>query len=327
MVTELEKAKMSEISVIIPAFNAQDFIGDAIESALRQTSNILEIIVVDDGSKDNTVEIVNSFNNRVSLICQPNQGSGCARNTGIYRCQGKWVAFLDADDLWEENHIETLFKALCLNPTAALVYSGKNWIDKNGNDLSVEAQTKYPSGWIFGELIESNYISGASCVMARRDILINYNGFRPDPVYPPNEDYELWLRIAATHPVAATSCKTVRYRRHENNQTVKRSKYATGHLASLRSGCSLLVNGKVHAANKPYKINPRDRLCRAYREAITSTFYFNDYRASRCILKEMLRDRIFDLRSIFVGILCYLPEYIVHLLRRFRRRFRWTNWA
>jgi glycosyltransferase involved in cell wall biosynthesis len=311
---------MPEVSVIIPALNAQAFIGEAIESALRQTLIAAEIIVVDDGSSDKTAEIVKSFDSGVILVLQHNQGSGSARNNGIMRSKGKWVAFLDADDAWEKDHVETLFNTLCQDPNTVLAYSGKIWVDKNGLVIpSKSIQNEYPSGWIFNKLLEDNYISSASCVMAKRDVLLSCGGFRTDPVFRNSQDYEFWLRISASHPVASTSRKSVRYRLHDNNQVLKASEYAIGHLSSIRSGCSLLKHGKVNPSNEPDQIYSTDRLRRAYKEAIISTFYFSDYKASRYIFWQMLCDRIFDPTVIYRGIICHAPKFIVNSLRSSRR--------
>jgi glycosyltransferase involved in cell wall biosynthesis len=311
---------MFEVSVVIPAYNAQEFIAEAIESALTQTVKITEIIVVDDGSSDRTVEIVGSYNDIVRLLQQPNQGSGSARNNGILRSSGNWVAFLDSDDAWEKDHIENLIQVLRHNPDAALAYSGKIWINQNGLAIpSVTVQNEYPSGWIFAKLLENNYISSASCVIARKDILLSCNGFSTGAVFRNSQDYELWLRIAAHHPVMSTSRMSVRYRRHENNQTLKKSNYAMGHLASVRSACILVQQCKINSANQPNRIDPLDRLRRAYREAMTGTFYFRDYNASRLIFREMIKDRILDPNVITRGLICHLPVFIVDGLRKLRR--------
>lgn len=310
---------MCEVSVVIPAFNSQTFIREAIVSAMEQTITPLEIIVVDDGSSDETYKIVRSFKD-IKLIKQPNQGSGSARNNGIFQARGKWVAFLDSDDKWKEDHIESLMLVLSSNHDAALSYSGKIWTDPNGEVIqSATVQNEYPSGWVFRKLLENNYISSTSCVVVRRDVLLQCGGFRTDPVFRNGEDYELWLRICATHPIVSSCRKSVFYRRHGNNQTLKKSNYALGHLEAVRSGCNLVRNGNVDPANEPHRIDIIDRLRRAYREAITATFHFGDYKASRLIFRKMLKDRIVDFAVISRGLLCLAPGSMVDKLRGLRR--------
>jgi glycosyltransferase involved in cell wall biosynthesis len=107
---------MPEVSVVIPAFNAGGFINRTINSVLAQTYNDYEVIVVDDGSTDNTAEAVKSYGTKVRYIYQPNAGDGPARNTGINAAKGKWIAFLDHDDEWLPEKLEKQIKILKENP-------------------------------------------------------------------------------------------------------------------------------------------------------------------------------------------------------------------
>ena len=120
----------AQISVVITAYNEQDFVGIALRSALRQTRGDLEIIVVDDGSTDRTAEVVNSFDDeRIRLIRQENQGLSAARNTGIAAACCELVAFLDSDDLWTPEFCELMAAALQERPSAGFSYSDAWWLD------------------------------------------------------------------------------------------------------------------------------------------------------------------------------------------------------
>lgn len=105
-----------KISVVIPAYNVEKYINRSIESALNQTYKPFEIIVIDDGSIDNTARLVKNYENHVKYIFQPNQGSSSARNFGIDKAKGDWIAFLDSDDEWIETHLENFIKTIKIYP-------------------------------------------------------------------------------------------------------------------------------------------------------------------------------------------------------------------
>jgi glycosyltransferase involved in cell wall biosynthesis len=111
-----------KISVIIPVFNTEKYLAEAIESVLSQTVKPAEIIVVDDGSTDNSAEVARQFEPLVRLICQENKGVGAARNIGINNASGEFLAFLDADDLWAENKLEIQLSYLQNNPATDMVF-------------------------------------------------------------------------------------------------------------------------------------------------------------------------------------------------------------
>ncbi len=106
----------SLVTCIIPAFNREKYIAEAIDSVLDQTYGNIEIIVIDDGSTDNTSEIVKSFNSKVKYFYQPNSGASAARNSGILKAAGDFISFLDSDDLWEKNKISLQMECFKNNP-------------------------------------------------------------------------------------------------------------------------------------------------------------------------------------------------------------------
>src|SRR5689334_19281127 len=114
-------------SVVIPAYNYGRYLGRAIDSALAQTRPVDEIIVVDDGSTDNTREVAESFGERIIYVYQKNKGLSAARNTGIRKATGDWVAFLDADDWWHPDKIKRQLEAASKDPEIGLVYTA-SWV-------------------------------------------------------------------------------------------------------------------------------------------------------------------------------------------------------
>ncbi|HPP08870.1 MAG TPA: glycosyltransferase family A protein, partial [bacterium] len=121
---------MAKVSVIVPVYNAERFIGETLRSVLCQTYKDIEVIVVDDGSTDHSVEVIKKYNDpRIMLIRQQNRGVSAARNTGIKSSNGKFIALLDHDDLWLAEKIEKQMILFEKNPDVALVYSDISYID------------------------------------------------------------------------------------------------------------------------------------------------------------------------------------------------------
>jgi GT2 family glycosyltransferase len=174
----------NDVSVLIPAYNAERFVGRAIESALAQTVPVLEVIVVDDGSTDGTVAAAAAFGDRVKVISKPNGGPASARNLAARHARGDWLATLDADDWW---------------------FSYKNEIqlaDSGHADIGMShcrfdhRNDRPPAEVTFQDLWRYNWI-GNSTVMLRRTVFDRVGGFNEDRRLISVEDYNLWLRIAA----------------------------------------------------------------------------------------------------------------------------------
>lgn len=183
----------SRVTVVIPAFNAQQYISSAIHSALAQQGCEIDVIVVDDGSTDRTPQIVQAYEDRVRYVRQDNAGPAAARNLGVSLATGEWIAFLDADDTWISGKLKAQLKAAS-NVGADVVYS--NLI--NAGDCNSVAKTRtvqqLPRGDIFEELLHDNFIP-LSSVLIRRQCLVDTGGFREDLLG--TEDWDMWMRLAA----------------------------------------------------------------------------------------------------------------------------------
>jgi glycosyltransferase involved in cell wall biosynthesis len=110
------------VSVIIPVYNAAKYLAEAIESVLSQTYNNVEVIAVNDGSTDNSLEVLSAYSNRIQIISSANKGIGSARNLAIHQSKGSFLAFLDADDFWELNKLEVQMQVFASNPNLDIVY-------------------------------------------------------------------------------------------------------------------------------------------------------------------------------------------------------------
>jgi hypothetical protein len=180
------------ISVIIPNYNLAQYIGEAIQSVLHQTYQNFEIIVVDDGSTDNSREVIAGYQDRVKYIWQQNRGLSAARNTGLRNATGDLVAFLDADDLWYPEFFSSLIPLLD-QPQIGAVYCGSQFIDDAGN-LLPQTQTLTPSPKEFRSyLLDGNFIP-VHAVLIRRECLQKICVF--DESLTALEDYDLWLCLS-----------------------------------------------------------------------------------------------------------------------------------
>ncbi|OKH33362.1 glycosyl transferase family A [[Phormidium ambiguum] IAM M-71] len=188
---------MRLISVIIPAYNSEKTIKETIESVLNQTFSDFELIVVNDGSTDSTLEIVNNIkDSRMMVFTYPNAGVAVSRNRGVSHSSGEFVSFLDADDLWTADKLEAQLKALQENPEAAVAYSWLDSIDESGNFLRQGERIK-ENGDIYTKLLLIPFVSSGSNGLIRRQAFIEIGGF--DESLAASQDYDFYLRLAARY--------------------------------------------------------------------------------------------------------------------------------
>ncbi len=192
-----QKKQQVEVSVIIPAYNRGWIIKEAIDSVLSQTFDGYELIIVDDGSNDNTAEILDSYGSKIRLIRQTNQGVSAARNRGIMASSGQLIALLDSDDLWLPEKLDRQMSFFRNNPDAMICQTQEIWI-RNGKRVNPCKHHKKLSGMIFEPSLNLCLVS-PSAVMFKRELLGMVGFF--DESLPACEDYDLWLRISPSYPV------------------------------------------------------------------------------------------------------------------------------
>lgn len=202
------------ISIIIPCFNQADFLGEAIESALAQSVENLEVIVINDGSTDNTQEVAQRYP-EIKYMAQENRGQSEARNRGFYASQGEYIVFLDADDRLGANALTAGLNSLLEAPEAVFTYGAMQVISIDGTRLSLRKPHLTPNP--YRDLLANNFIPTPGMVMFRRSVLNRYGLFNPK--LPPCEDYDIYLRIARLEVVTAHSEIVVFRRFHANQET------------------------------------------------------------------------------------------------------------
>lgn len=204
------KASTPTFSVVIPAFNGELFLLDALRSVLSQTAPPIEIIVVDDGSTDGTRDVVRLVHSTVPIRYQrqDNQGPSVARNLGVSMACGDWIAFLDADDVWHPENLAVLAAYIQAHPEVALFSSEMDYIDENGNErLPIDLQDELA-------LLMLNRPTPIlpSTVTIKRDVFVEAGGFNPK--LRTHEDAELFARIAASYSIHSIDRHLVKYRYH-----------------------------------------------------------------------------------------------------------------
>ncbi len=195
-----------KISVVIPAYNASAWVAEAIESVLAQTVPPYEIIAVDDGSTDDTRDVLAKYGDRVKVVTQQNQGVAAARNHAARVSSGDWIAYLDADDVWHPRKLELQTEAIRQRPDVGLL--GTRAGDVHGVGTAVErVPSLAPLEWT--QLAVKNHFT-ASSVIVRRELLDLVGGFDTELHGP--EDYDLWLRVTEMARSAVLDTELVGYR-------------------------------------------------------------------------------------------------------------------
>lgn len=186
------------VSIVIPAYNAAQFIGYTLNSAIQQTYKNIEVIVVDDGSKDNTADIVRSFarsDSRITLISQLNSGVSAARNQGIKKSKGEFFALIDADDIYYPQAIEKLTNTILqADDTVGLVYTWSIYIDEKGNVVGGCNRSQL-EGDVSKILLETNIVGNASATLIRK-LCIDKAGYFDREILPGCADWDFFLKIA-----------------------------------------------------------------------------------------------------------------------------------
>jgi glycosyltransferase involved in cell wall biosynthesis len=197
------------VSVIIPNYNHARYVGEAIQSVLEQSYQPIEIIVVDDGSTDESRDVISAFSENIQSIYQKNQGLSAARNTGIRAASGEYISLLDADDLYEADFISTLIKLLKASPDADGIYCGYRFVDEQNRPLFQKEARLIPSHQLYTALLNGNFLV-PECVMVSRHCYEIVGLF--DESLTACEDWDMWLRISQQFNIISVDQVLIRHR-------------------------------------------------------------------------------------------------------------------
>ena len=185
------------VSVIIPTFNRIEFLSHALDSVFSQSYAATEVIVVDDGSTDHTVEKLSPAYPSVRFLRQENQGVSAARNFGIIEAENPWIALLDSDDRWAPEKLDRQINHLSQNPSLRAVHTGEKWI-RNGQEINIPASLDKTKDGLWERSLEK-------CIICPSSVLLHQSVFEKIATFDPSlaicEDYDFWLRLLLTHEI------------------------------------------------------------------------------------------------------------------------------
>lgn len=243
MKKSMDKTETMDISVVIPLYNKESSIRTAVECALRQTCSVREVIIIDDGSTDESAKVVKGLikecfwrgDGRIRLVSQANSGVSAARNTGIREAKGEWIAFLDADDIWKSNHIEQITRLHETFPQAAVLSTNYEIVTsaevqnpntvsekRNGDSIfsfddlfssNAVASQEGCEGFIvndfYGRLLFGKHVVWSSTAVVKRSALSEIGGF--DTRMTKGEDLDCWERLYEKEVFAQSDAVTALY--------------------------------------------------------------------------------------------------------------------
>lgn len=244
-VAPVDRGPVPTLSVLIPAYNAADTIGEALESVLTQRPAPLEVVVSDDGSEDDLTGVLAGFGGRVRVVRGPNRGLATARNRAAAAARGELLGLLDADDVWLPGRAAALTQVAAARPDLCIITTDA-WVTQDGKPdpasyyglrhFEVDDQAEY--------ILRENFIFGAGAVRARA--LAQVGGY--DPAARCAEDWDLWLRlIHSGHRAGMVDAPLYEYRRHTGSLSNRKVDLALGVLAVLERARPLVSDGR-HAA-------------------------------------------------------------------------------
>lgn len=323
----LAKAHQSmKISTIIPTYNNADYIEEAINSVLAQSHPVDEIIVIDDGSSDDTETRVNAIaqkTDKLSYIKQHNQGPSVARNHGIELANGDWIAFLDADDRWPKNKIALQIAALQREPSLQLIAGDMAETDQQGN-VQVESvlakhQLLEPFKRLAGRplnnaltaLVNKNFIPTGT-VLVKRSALIETGSFNPGIHF--GEDLELWAKIACHHPITCLPERLMYRRQHGAN--------ATQNTGPMLEDLVKVMNSVSHYGTKQLK-QQGTKPSSLVASALTGLGYWHfkqsNYKQARKVFVTSVKTQI-SKRALLYAAICLLPETVIKRLKALKQK-------
>lgn len=283
---------INEISVIIPVYNGEKTIRETIHSVLNQSFTSLEIIAINDGSNDSTLEIIKSIDDsRLQVFSYPNAGLAASRNRGISHATGKFISFIDADDLWTSDKLESQLKALQEHPNAAVAYSWTDYIDTEGKFLKSGRQIT-ACGDVYKQLVLGNFLENGSNPLIRSEALLVVGKF--DETLRAAEDWDMWLRLAACYEFVAVPKAQILYRvsvgsMSSNLKTQEAESLKVIERAFSHSKAESLQHLKKYSFARLYKyltFKALEAPPKARKSWIAAQFLWNCIKYDRSILKQ-----------------------------------------
>ncbi|MCU0592459.1 MAG: glycosyltransferase [Desulfobacterales bacterium] len=246
-----------QVSVIIPTYNRAGCLREAVDSVLAQEFRGFELIVVDDGSRDETPQLLQPYGDSIRVLRQENRGVSAARNAGIAGSRGELIAFLDSDDLWLPGKLARQVEFFRQNPESLICQTEELWV-KNGSRVNPGRRHQKRGGMIFEPSLELCLVS-PSAVMLRRELFDRVGLFNER--LPACEDYDLWLRVSCRYPVGLIETPLIVKRGGHADQL---SRVPGLDRYRIESIAKLIADGCLSAAQRMAATAVLKRKCRIY---------------------------------------------------------------
>ena len=287
---------MPKCTVIIPTYNAAEWLKESIDSVLRQTFRDYELIVVDDGSTDNTSSVVNAFGDkRIRYFYKPNGGVASARHMGIDMATGEYIAFLDSDDLWPESYLQSMVSALEKATDYGLAYTAMTVVYPDGTVTKHFRATDCVSGWVTSELFHRHFIWPQATVLRRSSL----DNFRWDESLTTGSDYDGFLRLSLQAQFLFVPSVEITRRVRKDSLGV--------HSFSSKVNCNKIrvqerFYYRLGGKDRIPKAKAMRRIARTYMHTAKCYYSQQARRASVHLFRQALSYNLFDLR-IITGLL------------------------
>ena len=248
------------VSIVIPVFNAEKYLEECINSALEQTYKQIEIIVVNDGSTDNSLEVMKTFSNRIKIISKSNGGTASALNVGFKAMKGEWFKWLSADDSLYPSAIAELISEVnkLENKTKSILYSNYDIINSEGKKIRqfIEPNYNQLNSFDFNVVLLDHYIGNGTTSLIHKSALDEYGGF--DETIGFAEDYELWLRFCLIYNCRLHLVQKIlaRYRVHDTQLSEKKMELALAKAEEIRK---MILNQLEPIQRQKYEIALRQK--------------------------------------------------------------------
>lgn len=308
---------MPRVSVVIPTYNRGHYLRETLDSVFYQTYRDIEIIVVDDGSTENTPEFIKEYLDRIIYIYKENGGQGSARNVGINRAKGEYIAFLDSDDLWLPQKIKIQVEYMDKHPEYGMIFSKCEFIDEMNK---VIGEWECPDDTSFDSLLMRGNTIMVPTVMVRREVFDVAGLFDERRELIGVEDYDMWLRIGFQYKIGFLDAILARYRFHGGNISFSKKEMQRKSLMVLDSFASsdLLADGAI-----------RIRVLRTLAMWLFERGCMTSDKASmlraREIFRSIIEKRPYFLRGYIYLLMSFLNLRFVKFVKKCEYRIRGRN--
>lgn len=239
---------MPEISVVLPVYNGEKYLDQTIRSVLDQTFEDFELLIINDGSKDRTLDILQGIQDpRIKIFSYSNAGLAASRNRGIAQAAGDFIAFIDADDLWTRDKLDAQLQALRRYSVPAVAYSWTDYIDENSR-YAASGSRITDMGNVYRKLLEMNFIESGSNLMVPRKAFFEVGDF--DESLSIAEDWEMSVRLARQYHFVPVKSVQILYRMNSHAMTSKLNFLERGNLKTIDKVFSQVASSDLYIKEK-----------------------------------------------------------------------------